>query len=110
MHKGYIQKATPGTFAIAYLYFHCVLTRIPMAQKTKKHKYGKMARVFACEKEDWVDKGNPNVRRYDKLLKAEFASLDGKAPRAEDHYEAAILLCGRGGILNVWALAHQRRG
>ena len=37
--------------------------------------------------------------------------MDGKQPRAEHHYETAILLCGRRGMLNsVWAMAHQRRG
>ena len=69
-----------------------------------------MARSFARAIEEWADKGNPNVRRYDELLKAEFASLDGKGPRAKRHYEKAILLCGRRGVHNIWALAHQRRG
>ena len=69
-----------------------------------------MARSFARAIEEWADKGNPNVRRYDELLKAEFASLDGKGTRAERHYEKAIILCGRRGMRNVWALAHQRRG
>jgi hypothetical protein len=69
-----------------------------------------MARSFACAIEEWVDKGNPNVQHYDALLKAEFASLEGKGPRAKLHYETAILLCGRRGVRNVWALAHQRRG
>jgi predicted ATPase len=110
MHKGYLQKAMPGTFLITHLYFHCALTCISMARKTKRRKYRKMARSFARVIEEWVDKGNPNVRRYGELLKAEFASLDGKGPRAEHHYETAILLCGRRGMRNVWALAHQRRG
>ena len=68
-----------------------------------------MARSFARAIEEWVDIGNPNVRRYDELLKAEFASLDGKGS-AERHYEKAIILCGRRGVRNIWALAHQRRG
>ena len=78
LHKGYLEKVFPGVFMITYLYFHCALTCISMAQKTKKSKYRKMARSFAREIEEWVDKGNPNVRHYDELLKAEFASLDGK--------------------------------
>ncbi len=69
-----------------------------------------MANSCARTIEEWVDKGNPNVGRYDELLKPEFASLDGKGPRAKLHYEKAILLCGRRGVRNVWALAHQRRG
>ncbi len=110
MHKGYLQKAIPGTFGIVTISFHCALTCISMAQKTKKRKHRKMARSFARAIEEWVDKGNPNVRHYDELLQAEFASLDGKGPHAEHHYETAILLCGRRGMRNVWALAHQRRG
>ena len=69
-----------------------------------------MARSFARAIEEWVDTGNPNVRRYDALLKAEFSSLDGKWSHAERHYETAIKLCGRRGFRNDWALAHQRRG
>ncbi len=110
MHKGYLQKAMPGPFVLTRHYFHCALTCISMAQKTKKRKYRKMARSFARAIEEWVDKGNPNVRHYDELLKAEFASLDGKGSRAERHYERAIVLCGRRGMRNIWALAHQRRG
>jgi tetratricopeptide (TPR) repeat protein len=110
MHKGYIQKALPGSFQLIHHSFHCALICISMAQKTKKRKYRKMARSFARAIEEWADKGNPNVRRYDELLKAEFASLDGKGPLAGSHYEKAIKLCGRRGMRNVWALAHQRRG
>jgi tetratricopeptide (TPR) repeat protein len=111
MHKGgYLQKAIPGLFLLINITFHCALTCISMARKTKQRKYRKMARSFARAIEAWVDQGNPNVRRYDELLKAEFASLDGKGSHAERHYEKAILLCGRRGMLNVWALAHQRRG
>jgi hypothetical protein len=109
MHKG-LQKAMSGQFGLIHYFFHCALTCISMARKTKQRKYRKMARSFARAVEEWVDKGNPNARHYDALLKAEFASLDGKGSHAERHYEAAIKLCGRRGMRNVWALAHQRRG
>jgi predicted ATPase len=48
MHKWYLHKAMSGTFLITHLYFHCTLTCILMAQKTKRQKYWKMARSFAC--------------------------------------------------------------
>jgi hypothetical protein len=100
MHKGYLQKHVPGLFGIVTTSFHCALTCISMAKKKKKRKYRKMAKSFARAIKEWVDKGNPNFRRYDELLKVEFASLDGKGPRAERRYATAIIM------LNGWALAH----
>ena len=63
MHKGYLQKALPGTFSLTSMCFYCALICTSMARK--------MARSFARAIEEWVDKWkNPNVRHYDVLLKA----------------------------------------
>ena len=80
-----------------------------MYQLTKQRKYLRFAKPFVRTIDDWVDRGNPNVRWYGELLKAELQVVARKFPRAELHYETAILLAGRRGRLNIQALAQQRR-
>ena len=72
MHKGSLLQDVPGTLNLTYATFYCAITSISMAraQPKKKKKNLQMAKFFASQIDSWVDQGNPNVPRYDELLKS----------------------------------------
>jgi hypothetical protein len=63
-----------------------------------------------CFRQRLTTSQNPNVTHFDHLLDAEMLSLRGKSDEASKQYEAAILFCGRRGMLQDRALAHERYG
>ena len=112
-HKFSAEKSALGANYIGGLYFHCAMACLSLVHKDKK-KHSKEkghANKFLKKFKGWVSKGNPNVQHYESLLEAELASINGKPfIVAAKHYECAILLAGRLGFTNDYALAHERFG
>jgi hypothetical protein len=86
------------------------ISSFEMARKTKERKYKKNANKIHSTIKSWVRKGNPNALRYDRLLDAEKAAIDGKSKAAHNHYQSAVVLAARGGYVNDAALANERYG
>jgi predicted ATPase len=109
-HNFSIEQATPCAAGIGPLYFHCALSCISVARKSKQRKHRKRATKFLKKIKNWVKKCNPNLQHCESLIEAELASLSGDPQAAKKHYEVAILLAGRWGLTNDHALAHERFG
>jgi hypothetical protein len=59
----------------------------------------------------WLTKGNPNVQLHAALLDAEMAALKKKRVDARPHYERAVNLATRRGVISLTidtALANER--
>ena len=59
---------------------------------------------------DWVRQGNPNIKHHSALLDAELAALQRKRSRCERHYQSALAIAIRGGLVHDAALANERYG
>ena len=58
----------------------------------------------------WIEKGNPNVLHWKKLLDAEAAVYNMKYKMAEENYYDSIKIASRGGFIHDAALACERYG
>lgn len=81
-----------------------------MARKSKKRAYKKHAQKVHKTIKSWIRKGNPNVKHYDLMLKAEAAALDGKLDAAEGWYQSAVVSATRRGHVHESALVSERYG
>ena len=88
--------------------FHSGVALYSMARQTNKKKYKKHANRIRRTIDDWIQKGNPNVKHYQCLLNAEQAVLDEDYEEAEKLYRGAIALAARTGYLQDAGLANER--
>mmetsp|Transcript_8725 Transcript_8725/g.20888 ORF Transcript_8725/g.20888 Transcript_8725/m.20888 type:complete len:82 (+) Transcript_8725:734-979(+) len=66
-----------------------------MTRRTGKRKYRRAAQKVLAKIDTWIQKGNPNVYAYFKLLKAEQEALNKKNhKKAESLYNEAIVIAG----------------
>ena len=106
-----IEKQSTGANGIPSLYFHCALSCISVARANRsKADYKNKAKKFLKRIKTWTKKGNPNTQHMEELIEAELASGDANKSVATKHYEVAVLLAGRWGLVNDRALAHERFG
>lgn len=73
----------------------------------EKQKWRRKATKSIKILDRWMEKGNPNVRHYIHILKAERALLDGNWKASEDHVSSAITFSEDCGFLHDEALSHE---
>ena len=106
---GRFQKAGPGLFMnmhetfVRGLHLFCMAKRCP-----KTTKYKRAARKALSTISGWAKKDNPNVLHYEKLLKAELCSLNGKLDSAQLLYHQALSLASRSGLIQDAAIINER--
>jgi predicted ATPase len=102
------EKAAPGYFLQMLETFHRGIALYAMARRTGKAKYRKPANRIRKTIKKWMVSGNPNVRHYHYLLRAELAALDKDNEAADAFYRDAIKLAARTGHLHHAALFNER--
>ena len=102
------EKSFPCSFWAMLETFHSGVALYSMARQTNKKKYKKNANRIRRTIDDWIQKGNPNVKHYQCLLNAEQAVLDEDYEAAQTLYRDAIALAARTGYLQDAGLANER--
>lgn len=112
VRKGHdvVAKSHVGASAIMQDYYLKGVSCFTMARQTGKKKYSKLGNICRAKIKRWLESGNPNVTHYDSVLDAEYMAFKGQNFSAIKHYEAAILLSGRGGYQQDAAFASERLG
>lgn len=103
-----IEKIRPGTQEGMLDYFYRGMAFYVTAQKTGKRKYRQRADKCRRQIKAWLDRGNPNIKRYYSLLCAEHACLWKDHGMAKAMYNEAITTAARTGHLMMAALSNER--
>jgi predicted ATPase len=105
-------KNLPGQGANIQTRYYSALSGLIMAQNVPKQfdrqKYKRLGMKNAKVIHSWMTKGNPNCVHMDAFLDAEKAQLKKNCGMAAKHYEYAIILAGRRGLLHEQAMASER--
>mmetsp|Transcript_3756 Transcript_3756/g.8624 ORF Transcript_3756/g.8624 Transcript_3756/m.8624 type:complete len:1095 (+) Transcript_3756:156-3440(+) len=96
------------SFMIPMEAFHRGIALYAMAKRTKVRKYRTRANRLQKRISKWAKEGNPNVKHYDLMLRAEQASLNRRYGVADYLYKEAIIQAARTGHLHHAALFHER--
>ncbi|CAB9519522.1 Transcriptional regulator [Seminavis robusta] len=88
--------------------FYRGVTLFAMAHKTRKRKYGSLARKQWSLIKTWAKKGNPNVSHYDCLLNAENEVFAGRYGKGESLFQKGIAMASRAGFIMDAALGSER--
>jgi len=99
---------TKLNFMIPMEAFHRGIALYAMAKRTKARKYRTRANRLQKRISKWAKEGNPNVKYYDLMLRAEQASLNRRYEVADGLYKEAIIHAARTGHLHHAALFHER--
>mmetsp|Transcript_22825 Transcript_22825/g.56383 ORF Transcript_22825/g.56383 Transcript_22825/m.56383 type:complete len:140 (-) Transcript_22825:14-433(-) len=79
-----------------------------MARKTKSRRYKGRANTIRKTVAKWEKAGNPNVKHFHAMLRAEQAALDRRYVLADELYKEAIVYAARPGFLHHAALFNER--
>lgn len=110
-HGWKFPEAAPGHCMFMEAVFCGGLCCFEMARsRIARKKYKKHANKALSTIQSWVRQGNPNVRHHKALLEAEMAVLRGRHKLAEQHYQSAISIAARAGVVHDAALANERYG
>ena len=88
--------------------FHRGLVWYAMARRKKNRRSKSEAKKILKQVAKWANAGNPNVRHYHLMLRAEQAALERKSTIAEELYREAIVNAARTGHLHHAALFNER--
>jgi predicted ATPase len=102
------ERAAPGYFLMMPETFYRGIALYAMARKSRKRIYKKHAKEIRKTIQKWDECGNPNVKHYHALLRAEQAVLDKEYSVADDCYKYAIGLATRAGYLHHVGLFNER--
>lgn len=80
------------------------------ARETGNKNYAKIGMKMRAKIKKWLKAKNPNVKRYDLIVDAEFMAYKGRNKEAIKFYQEAIVASGRGGCRQDAAFACERLG
>ena len=103
-----VDELSPGTFGLDYVEGQIAIMCYGAVRKTKKKQYLSTAKKSHKYIRDIGKKGNPNFVHYEELIDAELAASKGRKLVAIKHYESAILLAARRGIVHDQGVANER--
>jgi len=102
-------KKLPGQSGCIYVTYISGLAALAVSKfKSKEKKYRRHGRKCRNKLKEWADRGNPNCIHFVAMLDGEYDASRGMADTAGKHFEVAIKLAGRRGIVQDQAIANER--